>query len=106
MPYINLSGIDRERAFKASQDLINIVVKITGTEKEKIRIFYDPVEEIVGGKISKKRLSVKIDWMPRPKEMCNKVVEEIIEYFKDDELEIIKIYFNELLKDKHYIKRS
>lgn len=106
MPYIKLSGIDKERVFKARQDLINIVVKITGTEKEKIRIYYNPMEEIVDGKIFKKRLSVEIDWMPRPKEMCDEVAKEFIQYFEDDEFEIIKIYFNELLKDKHYIKRN
>ncbi|MFK4785230.1 DUF1904 family protein [Fusobacterium sp. MFO224] len=103
MPYIKVSGLSKDKLCETSNDLVEIVSKITGTPKENIRIFYNPMLEILNGKICENRLNIDIDWMPRSQEMCDAVSKEFKEYFKNYNFELIKIYFLELVREKYYI---
>lgn len=103
MPYIKVSGLTKEKICEVSDDLIEIVSKVTKTDKQKIRVFYNPMLEILDSKVCENRLNIDIDWMPRPQKMCDKVANEFKEYFKNYNFEIVKVYFTELVKEKYYI---
>ena len=47
MPFIKIAGLPEKFLCDISEDLIDIVNKETDTPKERIRIFYNPMKEIV-----------------------------------------------------------
>lgn len=104
MPYIKISGLPEEFVCKISEDLTDIVNKETNTPKERIRIFYNPMREVVGGKFIEDRVIVDIDWMPRPMEMREKVANSFFEYLKNKGYEKVRIYFTDINKDYYFIK--
>ena len=73
MPFIKIAGLPEKFLCDISEDLIDIVNKETDTPKERIRIFYNPMKEIVEKNFVEDRVMIDIDWMPRPMEMREKV---------------------------------
>ena len=104
MPYIKISGMSKERVCEIGEDLINIISEEVQVSKEKIRVFYDPKLEVSKGKIVDDKILIDIEWMPRPKEMREKVANKLFEYFEKFSYKNIKIYFQDINKDYYYMK--
>lgn len=104
MPFIKIAGLSENTVCEISKDLIDIVNKETDTPKERIRIFYNPMREIVDKKFSEDRVLVDIEWMPRPLEMRKKVADNFFEYLENKGYKKVKIYFKDINKDYYFIK--
>lgn len=103
MPYIKVSGVEKEKLCRMSKDLIDIVEKDIGVPRERIRLFYSPDMEIRDGKEEEGKVIVNVDWMPRPQELCDKMAELYKEYFFKAGYKSLKMYFTEFVKEKYYL---
>lgn len=103
MPYIKISGVPKEELIKMSKDLVDIVEKEIGVDREKIRLFYSPDIELRDGYEVKEKVIVNVDWMPRPQELCDKMAELYREYFFKAGYKGLKMYFTEFVKEKYYL---
>lgn len=103
MPYIRISGVPKDELCRMSKDLMDIVEKDVGVDREKIRIFYVPEIEIRDGKEEEGKVIVDVDWMPRPQELCDKMAELYKEYFFKAGYKGLKMYFTEFIKEKYYL---
>ncbi|MCI6153324.1 DUF1904 family protein [Fusobacterium perfoetens] len=104
MPFVKISGISKEKVIEISEDLKNIIVKETETPKERIRIFYDNVVEIFNQKEINNRIIIDIQWLPRPKEMREKVSQAYFSYFENLGYKNIKIYFEDINREYYFVK--
>ncbi|NME36268.1 DUF1904 family protein [Fusobacterium sp. FSA-380-WT-3A] len=104
MPFVKISGISKEKVIEISEDLKNIIVKETETPKERIRVFYDSTVEIFDQKEVTERIMIDIQWLPRPKEMREKVSQAYFSYFEDRGYKNIRIYFEDINKEYYFVK--
>ena len=104
MPFVNIAGLSKEKVCEISNDLINLLSEESGTSKEKIRIFYNPLLEIVDGKENNKKLSISIQWLSRPMELRQKVAERYFIYFEEMGYKNTRIYFEDINKDYYFTR--
>lgn len=93
MPHLKISGISREGLKEVSQDLRDIVVRETNTSVDYVKVFYNPIEYLLGKE--KEIVIVEIYWMPRPQEICDKLAIEITRFFKDRNYNFIQVNYSE-----------
>lgn len=104
MPFVKISGISKEKVMIISEDLKNIIVRETETPKERIRIFYDNKIEILEQEEVNDRVMIDIQWLPRPKEMREKVSQAYFSYFENIGYKNIRIYFEDINKEYYFVK--
>lgn len=104
MPFIKIAGLPEKFLCDISEDLIDIVNKETDTPKKRIRIFYNPMKEIVEKNFVEDRVIIDIDWMPRPMEMREKVSKAFFDYLENRGYKKIRIYFTDINKDYYFVK--
>ena len=103
MPYIRVTGVEKDELLKMSKDLIDIVNHDIGAKRENIRLFHSNDTEIKDGELVEGLVNIDITWMPRSKELCDKLAELYREYFFKAGYKGVKIYFSEIVKEKYYL---
>lgn len=93
MPHIKISGISKEKVQNFSKELINIVANTSKTPIEYIKVFYNPIEYILGKE--KNAIFIEIYWMPRQQEICDSLASNITNFFKKKGYDFVQVNYSE-----------